>query len=709
MSWFNYFAFSNAGLAPFLLLVSLPLILHLFAKARPPAFRFSSIEFIRIIIRHSIRLKRPQSWLVLLLRTLLFAAIILSFIQPVYFGPGRLADGFQKKDVILLMDASASMAVTDGAQTRSSAACAKASEILTSLSGSDRANIIWIRNPSQAEFPSLGSNIPYLKTLLRKASVSRETGDISGAFDLAVSMLKETSRAREIYLISDFQKTAWDGFRPVVPSGIRLISIPIGRAETPNQALTRLYSRPSTPLAREEVILYAEVENFSSRPVLQTVYLRAGEARQQQEIRLAPWQKGTAAFRCRFPDAGKKVVSASLGEDSTPTMGGMGPRRQDGALPAGPSPGGAPGERFGDPFPFDNERWMVMEVRDALRVGLCSLEPATAGCWQRTLDAMGWARVEALSPDRLKEKPDLDVLLLSGWNGEPVEQVAVFLKAGGTAVWFPSSGTDSGRFRALAGLPPASTGRPLASQKSREPFRLKIARPQDPVFEAFSGGVQGDPSRGSFRARFQIAATDLPPAEALLAYQDDMPALSRIRVGDGCCFIWNLPLQAESSNWAAQPEFLPFFIELLLKSRSEFSRSAPAEYFPGQPVLWNSEQEVLDRDVSLMDGERPVPVQRRSVSTSAAFASAGGMPPGIYCWRHRSRIVEFSVVNFPQVESDLRLQSLSELQQRETVMMEPSSSIKNVREGVSLWPLLLATAFLSAMAEIVILFRMKTS
>jgi hypothetical protein len=676
MNLLNSIAFSNAGLVPFLLLVSLPLILHLFAKARPPVFRFSSIEFIRNIIRHSIRLKRPQSWLVLLLRTLLFAAIILAFIQPVFFGSGRLADPFQKKDVVLLIDASASMAVTDGAQTRFSAACAKASEILSSLSGSDRANIVWIRNPSRAEFPSLGVNIPYLKTLLRKASVSGESGDISGAFDLAMSMLMDDSRAKEMYLISDFQKTVWDNFRPAVPSGIRLVSIPIGQAEIPNKALTRLFTRPATPLAGEEVILYAEVENFSSGPVLQTVYLRAGEARQQQEIRLAARQKGTAAFRCRFPDAGKKVVSASLEEDS---------------------------------FPFDNERWTVMEVREALRVGLCSLEPETARCWQRALDAIGWARVTALSPDRLQEKSDLDVLLFSGWNGDPVEPVAAFLNAGGTVVWFPSSGTDFGRFWALAGLTPPSTRPPLALQKSREPFRLKISRPQDPVFEAFSGGIQGDPSRGFFRSRFQVSETDLPPAEILLAYQDDVPALLRISVGRGRCFIWNLPLQAESSNWAAQPEFLPFFIELLLKSRSEFPQTAPAEFSPGQVVHWNSEQDVVDRDVSLMNGDRSFPVQRRPASTGAIFASEGGLPPGIYCWMHRSRIAEHSVVNFPLVESDLRLQSLPDLQQRETVLLEPSRSIKDVRAGVSLWPILLATALLSAMAEIFILFRMKTS
>lgn len=287
MNWWDNLVLANPALLPLTLLAVTPLVLHLFARARPPVYRFSSITFIDHILRRSVRLRRPQSWLVLLLRTVLFAALISAFLQPVWFGSGRAASYFQRKHVVVLVDASASMSALEGSRTRFAAACAKASEVLAGLSAADAANIVWLRTPSRAEFPSLGVNIPFLQTALRKAAVSLEAADLRGAFDLAVNLLRDTTVAREIYVVSDFQRSSWVGFRPDVPKTIRLVTIRIGNADIPNQALTRLYAQPASLLANEEFAVYCEVENFSSQPTLKTAYLRAGELRQEQELRLS--------------------------------------------------------------------------------------------------------------------------------------------------------------------------------------------------------------------------------------------------------------------------------------------------------------------------------------------------------------------------------------------------------------------------------------
>ena len=85
------FVLTNVVLWPFLALVLVPLLLHLFARSKPPQYRFSSLEFILRIIRQTVRIKRPQDWLLLLIRTLLFAAIILLFLQPLFFSKRRLS------------------------------------------------------------------------------------------------------------------------------------------------------------------------------------------------------------------------------------------------------------------------------------------------------------------------------------------------------------------------------------------------------------------------------------------------------------------------------------------------------------------------------------------------------------------------------------------------------------------------------------------
>ncbi len=668
MNWWSNLVLANPALLPLTLLVAAPLVLHLFARAQPPVYRFSSIAFIERIVRRSVRLRRPQSWLVLLLRTVLFAALIGAFLQPVWFGSGRAASYLQRKHVVVLVDASASMAAMQGSQTRFATACAKASEVLAGLSAADAANVIWLRTPSRAEFPTLGVNIPFLQTALRKATVSLEAADLRGGFDLATSLLQDTTVAREIYVISDFQRSSWSGLRPDVSSAIRLVTIRIGNEDLPNQALTRLYARPASVLANEEFAVYCEVENFSPQPTLKTVSLRAGELRQEQEVRLAPWQKAVAVFRCRLSGSGENVLTASLSEDA---------------------------------FPFDNERWAIVDVRDSFHVGLFNKEPLTAAYWRKALEAVGWAKLETLTSAQLNDKLNFNALLLSGWDGNGGAGIADYLHAGGTVVWFPSDRTRCADIQAVAGLSKTSAAT-LVWQPSKQAWRLKLARLDDPVFEVFAGGAHGDPTRGVLFARYSFPAADFAGADPILAYHDDVPALLHIKCG-GHLFLWNIPLQPEHGNWASQSEFLPFFIELLLKHRSAGQPAAPRDSLPGQAMMRRLDHEVLSKDISLLTGQNAVPLQRQADPQHAIFAALDTTRLGVYRWQYRGQPLGCNLVNFPTVESDLRFQVPDTLTQTASIALEAGQAVRDLREGVSLWPLLLLVAIGAAMAEAMVL------
>ena len=101
--------FSNAVLWPLLALVTVPILLHLFARTKPPVYKFSSIEFILRIIRSTLRVKRPQDWILLAIRTLMFAALILVFLRPLFFSQRGLAGLFRTKNVVVIVDATASV------------------------------------------------------------------------------------------------------------------------------------------------------------------------------------------------------------------------------------------------------------------------------------------------------------------------------------------------------------------------------------------------------------------------------------------------------------------------------------------------------------------------------------------------------------------------------------------------------------------------
>ena len=98
----------NLILWPIVILGVLPLLVHLFARSKPPRYNFSSIEFILKIVRTTMRVKRPQDWLLLFIRTLLFLAVIFMFLRPLLFSQRRLAGYTQKKNIVLVVDATAS-------------------------------------------------------------------------------------------------------------------------------------------------------------------------------------------------------------------------------------------------------------------------------------------------------------------------------------------------------------------------------------------------------------------------------------------------------------------------------------------------------------------------------------------------------------------------------------------------------------------------
>ncbi len=675
------FILTNLVLWPFLFLVTVPVLLHLFARSRPPVYKFSSVEFILRIVRSSMRIKRPQDWLLLVIRTLLFAAIILLFLQPLFFAQHKLAGLFQRKNVVLIVDATASMGYADGAQTRFAAASAEASEILRGLSGRDSANIIWLDSAPEAVFPEMGSNLSYLHSALRRGRVTCEAGDISAALQLAARMLSEkTAGKHEICVISDFQKTAWEGAEIAVPDGMDLVKLKVGQdSMAENGAVTAVYFDPKRPLINEEVQIYCEVHNYSAKPRRRTVFVKVHERRQSQPIMIPAWSKATALFTHKFTAPGVYPVTISLDEDS---------------------------------FPADDRRWSLLEVREFLRVGILAQEPGTARVWRQVLEALGCVRIETLLPRDLEGELPFDMIMLSGWTGVARKNLRKALAEGCTIVCAPAGGTPASTIAALVnGRPKRPAKDEMRWEQSDKPYKLKVVDEKAEVFRLFASGEYGDPANGVFHGRLNLSPAALPAGRHcryLLAYDDGVPALVRFKK-KGSLFFWNLPLAPEFSNWASQVEFLPFLAEILFTSRGgvggtrQHSAAATRSCLPGGPVYLRLGRDVLLSDMKLrrQDGRVIAIREQHSVSggSDVNFVSAQAPDLGLYTWTYEGKPAGYSIVNFPVVESDLRALSLAEISKPGGVAVSRGSKVRQLRDGVKLWPYLLIIAVALALLE----------
>ncbi|MDD5349808.1 MAG: VWA domain-containing protein [Chthoniobacteraceae bacterium] len=656
--------FLNAALTGFLALALLPLLVHLFARARPPEYRFSSNTFIRRVVRETMRVRKPREWLLLLLRTLAVLALILAFLRPFWFPQKPVGGVFQKRNVVFIVDATASMAAVEGAQTRFSAACAEVAHGLSGLSASDTADILWMRAAPEAVFPALSNNLRYLQDAARRATVSSETGAIAPALKRALDLLENAEGRREIRVISDFQQSAWAGVETAVPKGVELQKIQVSHEEARNTGIIRLRCEPESPVTGEEVVLFCDIRNYSPQARHCSVYFSGGETRQSQEVLLGEWGAATAVCRVKAGRPGPMAVSAALDEDN---------------------------------FPGDDKRWAVVPVRESLRVGIYETpecpDPALAATWRKALAALGWARVEKVSA--LDSGDPLDILMLAGWTGEGTEAVQSRMQAGTAVICFPAP--TAAALAAVAKVTGAAPepGPALRWEEAAE-HTLRLADNKADLFRIFTQGNYGDPSRGHLRARL-TGGRWRENAAPLLEYDDGVPALARL--GKNAAFTWwNLPVDARWSDWAGQAEFIPLFGELLATCRAR-TGAGESGIEAGEPATARIEHEALLSEITLADDTGAAcPVVAKGAD-GRGFASRDPLKPGLYAWNFRQTPIAYSAVNFPAIESDLRALPAAEVTRGNALATLGGHLLQDANTATPLWPWLLALGCLLLVAE----------
>jgi hypothetical protein len=657
--------FLNNALVPFLLLMAVPLVLHLFARSKPPVYKFPSLAFIDEAIRSTHQVKRPQELVLLIIRTILIAAAILVFLKPLIFSKGELAGLMESRNVVVIVDRTASMAYSNGAQTRFSAACAEASSILAGLSSHDKVNVLWLDREPDLVFPKIGNNLRFLQDALRKGEVSCESGDIEGALLIAENQLSEATGHREICLISDFQRNAYENVNLNVGLGIDLMAIHVGRGETLNSALVDLQYSPICPLVNEEITVTCTVSNFSSEPQRRIVYISQGETRQSRSINIEPWSTMQTVFFLSSPVAGDKLLTATLDDDV---------------------------------FPDDNVRYSVLAIRENLSVAILNGETKAGKIFRQVCKALQWANVTSISSLGLTGDLPYDILLLIDWDGSGVESLAKALSKGKTVVILPEENLPLNIVSQLASSPQYKGKFTLEALKS--PLGLKVENPDSQLLEIFSNGAFGDPVATSFKMRMNGGTNLLPGSDIILSYSDDLPALVHWQ-NTGHCYLWAMSLGAPASTMHVMPEFVSLIGELLLTSRvsaetlTEFPYSEPGDY-----LYWHSSGEFDLSNISLVNqttGETLKTVEERHES-GVSFRSLTRPAMGPYSWFMDGKPSGIGIINFPKTESDLRSLQENEVETR-CVSIDNGGTIRSLRNGVSVWPQLILVCFLAAIVE----------
>lgn len=189
-----------------LVAASIPIILHLINLRKQKTIEFSTLRFLKELQKSSIKKLKIKQWLLLLLRTLLIIFAVLAFSRPTIESslPGFME--YSNTSMIILLDNSYSMDVSDENGNRFRQAKKVASDLISSMKEGDQAVIFPLASSNPLRSYSWSFSKDQLKKKLDAIKIGTNKADLGTNLKFASILSKEaTNLNKVIYLVSDMQ------------------------------------------------------------------------------------------------------------------------------------------------------------------------------------------------------------------------------------------------------------------------------------------------------------------------------------------------------------------------------------------------------------------------------------------------------------------------------------------------------------------------
>jgi Ca-activated chloride channel homolog len=286
------------------LLLLVPLVIALHALSiRWRSTPISSLLFWNEVLRErkaSLRIRRLLTSLVLLLQILAMAALAIAIGGPLVAGRG----GAGSQDVILVLDASASMQAREGDRTRFDIAREHGLDLAAGLRGGARMSVVLAEKSPRVLFP-FTTDKSALRRALQAAAATDEPGDVAASMLFAMS-LRDPRRGGQVVLETD---GAFDEL-PGVDTTLPWVRVEEVGSSQENVGITQMSFRLASG-AGAGYQLFLAVRNAGRSAAVVPLTVSAGGRRVlDRTITVAAGQRSTLTVPWSGPTAGR--VEAAL-------------------------------------------------------------------------------------------------------------------------------------------------------------------------------------------------------------------------------------------------------------------------------------------------------------------------------------------------------------------------------------------------------------
>lgn len=293
----------------FLVLVSVPIILHLFYKRKYQKVHFSSLKFLEMTTTKKRYFSKLKNFLLLTLRCLLIILLSLLLSRPMLKSK---VSGFKHKvaetSYVIVFDNSRSMNYREKNTSRKYLAEKQLSNLINSFDSTSRGAVIFA---------------PEYKIIDAKnyspANIISPSFDMEVALLTAVDYLKKTHLpTRDLYIFTDAQK---DGFKKIrekiIPEEINVYFFDFGKKSDENIFISEV--KTDETLTRGEPFkIKVEISNYNLKEknnIFVDLYIERKQI-ETKMITITPHQKSEIYFDYKFDEVGHYGGHITLSPDA---------------------------------------------------------------------------------------------------------------------------------------------------------------------------------------------------------------------------------------------------------------------------------------------------------------------------------------------------------------------------------------------------------
>jgi hypothetical protein len=543
-----------AFLAGFLA-IAVPVLIHLINRERKVVVQFPSLMFLQRIPYRSVRRQKLRHLLLLALRCLAILLFAAGFARPFFAHRAATTGSAGARNVVILLDHSASMAF--GSRWTSARSAAK--KIAAGLGAGDHGTLVLFAGDASVASPPMAAPAQ-LGASVDAARLTSERTSFAPALKLASQILSaSTLPRREVVLISDFQKSGWASHTEVsLPPGTTITPIDVSTAASPDVAIALVTTDRDSTGDRDRVTVAARLVNTGAAAASRSATLAVGGRDVQTRQTNVP---AHAAVQVAFtpivvPGGATKgavrITPDSLAADDVFDFT-IAPDAAVPALIVDP----------GTPRPDQSlyiSRALAIGDRPAFHVS----EKPVSALTPRDIDAQSLVILNEVAPP----------------SGPIGARLRALLAAGGGIVVVPGGQNADAWPAEWRPLLPAAIGA-VVDRTPGAGATLSSIDYANPIFEIFNAPHGGD----FLTARFDRYRTLKPAAAArvIARFDDGAPALVEGDVGSGKMVVWASSIDKYWTNLPLQPVFLPF-VHQLGKNVARYA----------DPRLWFTAGDVLD-------------------------------------------------------------------------------------------------------------------